>query len=1052
MTKQTRWAVIAAAVVGAGMLAGCPPVSKPSETQPVSPTTQAAFANLPEAPILGTEPAVRGVYVVINRSVPLTEKALARARMTEDEVRSALQAAMVAQGAQTAAATAPATMSAAPPAADDRAGEAPPLAVKYYLQGRQKFLEGANSEAVTALEQALALDPNAFTVLRLMGRVCFASSQLARGAMYLERAQALRPDDIEANYLLGRYWIERNDFDKAAYFLLRASDSPERQITSTYTPLSAFYLGTALQLGGYHRAAAHEYEHFLELAELPVPGYRYDGELSYLINMPWAAHLAAAENDARIGDYHASLPHYRAAAAARPDDTFIASRLINALVRDGQPAPAQKAALTLVTATSGGEDAVRLLAWTYQAAGRQADLIPDLQALLKASAPLGSASEQKAAIVLSAAQEYQGRKLEALRTLADFLDAHPADRDVLGRLLRRADSAPAFTLAMNAAANAIAAQRDDSRPVVQLFAPVAQGPVGAMYIHAAVARQNAAAGSVPLPPAARSASAFALDYLEALTRQAQNLPLEQVEPAFEAALQADGNFFPAAEEYVSYLLDQEKFSKATSVIDSILQSHPAGAQTCRLQILSEIAQQRYLHALQLAQEARASFPEDVDLRLQLAAVYRLRGQDSRADAELQALIRDFPKNETAYRVLINSLFDRMSGSAANPNAVRDTVVATLNQMAGALPDSRFLRIAFAVINGRGGRFDVAENLLRSAVAQDPTDPVALVSLAKVQDVVGHTSDAVALLENALRRKAQPEVVGALASLYRAQDRKAEALALAKRYADETPDSVPLALQYVAELQAQDKPADAIAQLVQLRARFPRSQDVAAQLARSQQEAGDNQAAAATMRDFIRANGETSNRLYALAHYDTLAGNDDASVAALQRLLAIMPDHIGANNDLGYFWVNAGIHLEQAEPMINKALDNKPDDPAFLDSLAWLHYKQGRFEQAATLLQKVLASPEGAAPEVIQHFADTLYRLGRTPEAVTQWEKALQLLTISGRLAPPDLKERDYLIRVVSEARAGRAPDVSPTVAGPAVITDPTKAAGPVAIPETMPQN
>jgi tetratricopeptide (TPR) repeat protein len=1047
MTKQTRLALTMAAVMSAGMLAGCPPVAKPPETRPVGAGgAQTLPATLPEAPVLGVEPVAKGVYVAIDRRAPLRDQALTRARMTENQVFTILQAAV--NPPSTLPATAP-----APAAVEDRDAESPPQAVKYYLQGRGKFLEGANSEATTALEKALQLDPQAFTVLRLMGRVCFASSQLARGAMYLQRAQALRPRDVEVNYLLGRYWIERNDFDKASYFLLLAAASPERQITSTFTPLSAFYLGIALQLDGYHLAAAHEYERFLELAEMPVPGYRYDGELGYLINMQWAAHLASAENFARLGDYHAALPHYRAAAAARPDDPFITSRLVNALVRDGQPAPAQKAALALVSVTNGGDDAVRLLGWTYQAAGRESDLIADLRARLQISASSNPASEQAAAITLAATQEYLGRKLEAQRTLGDYLERHPANLDVLGRLLKRVDSAPAFALALNAAADAIAARRDDSLAVLRLFVPVSEGQAGAMYINAAIARQGALGGPMasdafPLPPAPRGTSAFALYYLEALTRQAQNRPPEQVETAFEASLKADGAFFPATEAYVSYLLTQERFDKATVAIDALMEGHQGSAKAWQLQIESETAQQRYVHALQLAQEASAKFPDDADLRLETVRIYRLRGQNKQADAELQRMIKDMPRQEIAYRALVNSLLPRLRGTAvAEANASLAAIVAALNKLSAEIPDSRFGRLTSAVLYARGGRLQDAENLLRSVLVQDPDDPDALVLLAQVEDIIGRTADGIALLESALRRKPQLDIVRTLATLYRNQDRKADALALAQRHADENPDSEAFALYYVDELTTQDKRPEALARMTLVHARFPRSQSVAVRLARMQNDADDHDAAVATLRGFMKTCGETTERLYLLSHFYATAGNDDSSVAALQRLLAIMPDNIGANNDLGYFWVNAGIHLEQAEPMIRKALENKPDDPAFLDSLAWLYYKQGKFPEAAALLQKALAMPDGSAPEVIQHFADTLYRLGRQPEAVEQWAKALQLLSISGKVTPADLKERDYLTKAVTEARAGRTPNVTPTA-----LSDQTKAAGPVSAPATMPQN
>jgi tetratricopeptide (TPR) repeat protein len=424
-------------------------------------------------------------------------------------------------------------------------------------------------------------------------------------------------------------------------------------------------------------------------------------------------------------------------------------------------------------------------------------------------------------------------------------------------------------------------------------------------------------------------------------------------------------------------------------------------------------------------------------------VYRLRGQDKEADAELQGIIRDMPKYEAAYRSLVNALFTRSRQGGPAMNADVAALVAALNKMTAELPESRFGRITSAIIYARGGRYDEAEKLLRVVLAVDPDDPEALVPLAQVVGLLGRPTEGVALLESSLKRKAQVDVVRGLAAMYRDLDRKADALALAKRLAEENPDAESYALLYAAELATQEKPGEAVAALTAARARFPRSQAVAVALARLQEEADDHAGAVATMRDFMQANGETTERLYLLSNFYSMAGNEDATVAALQRVLAIMPDHIGANNDLAYFWVNAGIHLEQAEPMIRKALENKPNDPAFLDSLGWLYYKQGKFAEAAALLLTALAMPDGTAPEVVQHLGDTLYRMGRGPEAIEQWAKALQMLAIAGKLTAADVKVREYLTKVVTEARAGRVPAVSPIVeAGPA------KAAG---VPGAMPQ-
>jgi tetratricopeptide (TPR) repeat protein len=196
-----------------------------------------------------------------------------------------------------------------------------------------------------------------------------------------------------------------------------------------------------------------------------------------------------------------------------------------------------------------------------------------------------------------------------------------------------------------------------------------------------------------------------------------------------------------------------------------------------------------------------------------------------------------------------------------------------------------------------------------------------------------------------------------------------------------------------------------------------------------------------MRDFIKFNGETTERLYLLSHFYSAAANDDAAVAALQRVLSIMPDNIGANNDLGYFWANAGIHLDQAEPMIRKALENRPDDPAFMDSLGWVYYKQGKFSEAMDLIQKAASLPGGNDPEVLQHLGDTMYRLGRGPDAIEKWKQALQQIRIADHQTAADRKKQEYLSKVVNDAQAGNTPAVSATI-----DTDAAKSATPATAP------
>lgn len=99
----------------------------------------------------------------------------------------------------------------------------------------------------------------------------------------------------------------------------------------------------------------------------------------------------------------------------------------------------------------------------------------------------------------------------------------------------------------------------------------------------------------------------------------------------------------------------------------------------------------------------------------------------------------------------------------------------------------------------------------------------------------------------------------------------------------------------------------------------------------------------------------------------------------------------ACNYLGYMWAERGTNLPEAEQMIRRALASEPDNGAYLDSLGWVLFKQGRAEEALTELLRA-ASLLAAEPDpvVFEHIGDAYEKLGRPSEAVLYWQKALHL--------------------------------------------------------------
>ena len=90
------------------------------------------------------------------------------------------------------------------------------------------------------------------------------------------------------------------------------------------------------------------------------------------------------------------------------------------------------------------------------------------------------------------------------------------------------------------------------------------------------------------------------------------------------------------------------------------------------------------------------------------------------------------------------------------------------------------------------------------------------------------------------------------------------------------------------------------------------------------------------------------------------------------------------------WVERSENLDEAGQLIRRALEMEPGNGAYVDSLGWLYFKQGKFEEALTeLLRAAELLPEPDAV-VFEHIGDAYDKLGRNAEAVLYWQKALQL--------------------------------------------------------------
>jgi tetratricopeptide (TPR) repeat protein len=99
-----------------------------------------------------------------------------------------------------------------------------------------------------------------------------------------------------------------------------------------------------------------------------------------------------------------------------------------------------------------------------------------------------------------------------------------------------------------------------------------------------------------------------------------------------------------------------------------------------------------------------------------------------------------------------------------------------------------------------------------------------------------------------------------------------------------------------------------------------------------------------------------------------------------------PDNATALNALGYSLANRTQRYEEAYELIARALEIQPEEAAILDSMGWVLFHLGNYEEAIKYLEQAFVKfPDG---EVAAHLGEVLWVSGDTEAALEVWRKAL----------------------------------------------------------------
>lgn len=150
--------------------------------------------------------------------------------------------------------------------------------------------------------------------------------------------------------------------------------------------------------------------------------------------------------------------------------------------------------------------------------------------------------------------------------------------------------------------------------------------------------------------------------------------------------------------------------------------------------------------------------------------------------------------------------------------------------------------------------------------------------------------------------------------------------------------------------------------------------------------GNNDDAMALLSSALSDNPDDVDLLYTRAMLAERMDNLAMLESDLRSVIRLRPDHAEALNALGYTLADRTDRWSEALPLIERALELSPDNPAVIDSLGWIYFRMGDIDRAQPLLEKAFGLMKDH--EIAAHLGELLWISGNHEKALDVWAEGL----------------------------------------------------------------
>lgn len=378
-----------------------------------------------------------------------------------------------------------------------------------------------------------------------------------------------------------------------------------------------------------------------------------------------------------------------------------------------------------------------------------------------------------------------------------------------------------------------------------------------------------------------------------------------------------------------------------------------------------------------------AFENNPQAHVALARAHITNSDTESALSAVQSALRVAPQNTDALLLQAQIL---------NNQGESDESLDALSEALKSNPDNNELRLGYVQLLVAGGRFEEVPAELETIHSTAGANPNILFTISQLAVEAGFTDKAVEYLNEL--KTSELAADKARASFYLARirdDEKAYDAAIA--YYDEVQGGD---LYFNSRVRAAELTAltgdieQSRERLQQLAASMPDAlllPRIVSAESRILQNADQHEEAVKVLSEGLQRFPDESDLLYARALAAQNSGDNQMMMDDLKRLIELEPENAHALNALGYYYADENIELEQAQELLVKANDLLPGDPAIMDSLGWLRFRQENFADAVALLQAAYdIYPD---PEIAAHLGAALWFNGEQEAARKLIDSALK---------------------------------------------------------------